>query len=203
VKVYLIGSLRNPKVPEIAQKLREHDLEVFDDWFAAGPEADDKWREYEKSRGHSYLEALDGLAADHVFNFDKSHLDSSDAVVLVLPAGKSGHLELGYAIGTGKPGYILIDDPERWDVMYRFATKVFDKVDELIQEFTKPPVHWFDVNNPDNWGTFMPLTGVGGTISVGSGASSSVTYKWCSHNLLYGPAADDGTGHCQMCGEQI
>jgi nucleoside 2-deoxyribosyltransferase len=130
--IYLIGSLRNPQVPVIANQLREAGHEVFDDWYAAGPEADDKWRDYERGRGHSYIEALGGLAADHVFQFDKTHLDRSDAGILVLPAGRSGHLELGYLIGTGKPGYILLDDPERWDVMYKFATGVFYSVDELV-----------------------------------------------------------------------
>ncbi len=132
--IYLIGSLRNPKVPEIAMALREKGLEVFDDWYAAGPEADDKWRDYEKGRGHSYIEGLAGYAARNVFRFDKEHLDRSKAGVLVLPAGRSGHLELGYLIGTGRPGYILHDDPDRWDVMYQFATKVVTTVDQLVGE---------------------------------------------------------------------
>lgn len=131
MKIYLIGSLRNLKVPTIAYKLREAGYEVFDDWFAAGPEADDYWQAYEKGRGHSYKEALAGLAAEHVFNFDKKHLDSSDVAVLVMPAGKSGFLELGYMIGSGKPGFILLDgEPERYDVMFKFA-RVVDSVREL------------------------------------------------------------------------
>lgn len=131
--IYLIGSLRNPKVPEIANTLRSKGLEVFDDWYAAGPEADDYWRDYEKSRGHSYLEGLKGYAARNVFQFDRNHLDRSESVVLVLPAGKSGHLELGYALGRGKLGYILLDDPERWDVMYQFATGIFTNLDDLVE----------------------------------------------------------------------
>jgi len=54
--------------------------------------------------------------------------------VLVLPAGKSGHLELGYMIGQGKPGYILLDgEPERFDVMYNFATGVFTNLSDLLK----------------------------------------------------------------------
>ena len=135
--IYLIGSLRNPEVPSIAQTLRGRGFEVFDDWYAAGPEADDKWRDYEKGRGHSYLEALAGLAAEHVFFFDLEHLDRSKEVVLVLPAGKSGHLELGYALGRGKPGYILLDNPERWDVMYRFAKLVTTDLEEIISDIKR------------------------------------------------------------------
>lgn len=135
-KIYLIGSLRSPKVPEIANKLRDEGYEVFDDWYAAGPEADDYWQKYEEGRGHNYKEALMGYAAVDVYNFDKTHLDQCDLAVLVLPAGKSGHLELGYVIGTGKPGYILFDDDVencRWDVMYQFAGSVFFDLKSLIK----------------------------------------------------------------------
>lgn len=132
VLLYLIGSLRNPEIPRIANKIRESGLEVFDDWYAAGPEADDYWREYEIGRGRSYKEALQGAAAKNVFQFDKTNLKRAQAVVLVLPAGKSGHLELGWSLGIGKKGYILLDSPDRWDVMYQFADVVTDNLEEII-----------------------------------------------------------------------
>lgn len=134
MNIYLIGSLRNPEVPNIANRIRALGHQVFDDWFAAGPEADDKWREYEISRGRDYLEALNGAAAKNVFAFDKRHLDAADAAVLLLPAGKSGHLELGYVIGSGRRGYVLLDTSDRWDVMYQFASGVFNNVDDLVKE---------------------------------------------------------------------
>jgi hypothetical protein len=137
MRVYLIGSLRNKEIPNIGNKLRESGFEVFDDWFAAGPEADDKWRDYERSRGRSYLEALHGLAATNVFEFDKRHLSQADSVILVLPAGKSGHLELGWSLGRGVRGYILLDTPDRWDVMYRFADLVTDNLDEIVKDINE------------------------------------------------------------------
>ena len=126
MKVYIIGSLRSDNVPAVAKYLRlntKHD--IFDDWYAAGPEADDMWQKYEQARDHNFSEALKGHAAQHVYQYDKKHLDEADAGVLVLPAGKSGHLEAGYLIGQGKPVYILLQrEPERFDVMYNFATMV-------------------------------------------------------------------------------
>jgi nucleoside 2-deoxyribosyltransferase len=120
--IYLMGSLRNEKVPYMANKLRELGFEVFDDWFSPGPEADDFWRKYEKARGSTYKEALNNWAGKHVFEFDHYHLDRSDIGVLYMPAGKSCHLEIGYLIGKGKPAFILFDkEPERWDVMYQFV----------------------------------------------------------------------------------
>ena len=132
MKLYLIGSLRNPEIPKISQEIREAGIEVFDDWYAAGPEADDYWKKYEEERGRSYVEALEGYAAEHVFEFDKYHLDRCDGCILALPAGKSGHLEAGYMVGRGKPTYILLDTPDRWDVMYQFATKVVVRIEDLI-----------------------------------------------------------------------
>lgn len=131
--IYLIGSLRNPKVTALAQLLRSHGHEVFDDWMAAGPEADDKWREYEIERGRTYVEALRGNAARHVFEYDRQWLNRCDTGVLLCPAGKSGHLELGYLLGQGKRGFILLDSPDRWDVMYQFATKVCSSPKELLE----------------------------------------------------------------------
>ena len=140
MRVYLIGSLRNPAIPTIAARLRDVGVEVFDDWFAAGPDADDIWRDYEKARGRTYTQALeDGWHASHVWEFDKGHLDSADAGVLVLPCGRSGHLELGYLIGQKKPGYILLDNPDRWDIMYLFARRVFTSLDDLVGEFVEVP----------------------------------------------------------------
>lgn len=133
--IYLIGSLRNEVIPKYAEVLREEcGLDVFDDWFAAGPEADDYWKKYEVQKGNDLVSALEGYAAQHVFHFDKSHLQRCDAALLVLPAGKSGHLELGFVAGLGKPTFILLDgDPERFDVMYGFATKVFRNEEEMIE----------------------------------------------------------------------
>ena len=132
-KLYLIGSLRNPLIPDLGNQIRELGYDVFDDWHAAGPEADDEWRRYEKERGRSYMDALGGYAARHVFDFDRHHLDEAQVGVLVLPAGKSGHLELGYLIGKGVPSLILLDkDYDRWDVMYRFASGVYDDPADLL-----------------------------------------------------------------------
>lgn len=144
MKIYLIGSLRNEYIPKLAAHLRsETGVEVFDDWFAAGPEADDHWRDYEKDRAHGLQEALKGYAAQHVFQFDKSHLDSADAVVLAWPAGKSAHLEFGYCIGKGKPGWILLDgEPERFDVMLNFAQVNGGGVHTNKEDLTKAINEW-------------------------------------------------------------
>jgi hypothetical protein len=136
--IYLIGSLRNPKVTELGRRLRADGYEVFDQWYASGPEADDKWKEYEVSCGHTFEEALAQDFARTVFEFDLSHIKASDTVVLVCPAGKSGHLEFGWAVRDGKKGYILLDPQvDRWDMMYQFAHRVLRTPEELITQLRR------------------------------------------------------------------
>jgi hypothetical protein len=135
--LYLIGSLRNPRIAELGNVLRANhpDVEVFNDWLAAGPEADDHWKAYEQNRNRSYQEALHGEAAKNVFAFDKRHLDRSTHALLVLPAGKSGHMEIMYAAyGVGAKTAILLD-PEnvRWDVMYQFIPTILNNDEEINQ----------------------------------------------------------------------
>lgn len=136
--IYLIGSLRHPRVREVAALLRAHQLDVFDDWHSAGPQADDIWQTYEQERGHTYREALRGRHARNVLEFDQRHLNQCEAAVLVMPAGKSGHVELGYVLGQRKPGYILLEsEPERWDVMYGLANNIYYNPDDLVKELTR------------------------------------------------------------------
>ena len=133
-KVYLIGSLRNPEIPVLASTLRQHGFEVFDDWFAAGPKADDHWKEYEQARGRTYKEAMQGYAARHVFEFDKKHIDEADIGVMLLPAGKSGHAELGYMKGKGKKCIVYLEsDNDRWDIMYNFFDHLVYTDEELLE----------------------------------------------------------------------
>ena len=132
-KLYIGGSLRNPAVLTIAQAVKESGIEVFADWACAGPHADDAWRDYEKAMGYTYIEALCRPAARNVFDFDKRHLDASDAFLLVLPSGRSAHMELGYMVGKGKRTCVLIDDPDRWDVMYQFADLVTDSPERALE----------------------------------------------------------------------
>ena len=132
--IYLIGSLRNDNIPTLGVELRKLGFDVFDDWFSPGPMADDYWKQYSQARGHTYKEALQSWAAKHILEFDDFHLNRSDIGVLVHPAGKSCHLELGKLIGQGKPSFIYWPNGEppkdRWDVMVGLATPVFS-LDEL------------------------------------------------------------------------
>jgi hypothetical protein len=131
--IYIIGSLRNPQIPIVGNAVRAAGFEAFDDWHGTGPEADDHWFAYEKLRGRSYAEALAGRAAQNTFALDRDNILRSEGVIMVLPAGKSGHMEFGFARRGGVPGVILLDkEPERYDVMYNFASLVTTDIEAAI-----------------------------------------------------------------------
>ena len=131
--IYVIGALKNPRIPEIGNTLRQDGYDVMDEWFTPGEHADTNWQKYEGQRGRSYIEALRGRAATNIFLFDRSYLDHCDVALLVLPAGKSGMLELGYARGRGKKTIIFLDgqDPDRYDIMPNFAHFLCKTEEEL------------------------------------------------------------------------
>ena len=131
---YVIGSLRNPNIVPFANALQAEGYEAFCDWKSPGPDADDFLRDYAKARGLNYKQTLQTYAARQIYEFDKKHLDRCDAAVVLMPAGKSAHLEAGYTIGKGKPCFIVFDaEPERIDVMYGFLTETFFSQQEFFE----------------------------------------------------------------------
>lgn len=135
MNIYVIGSLANPRIPVIGNRLRKAGHDVFDGWHGAGPEADQCWQRYEQSIGNNFIGALQSRAAQHIFRLDKKYLHWCDAAVMVMSAGKSAHMELGYALGMEKLGYILLNkEPEKYDLMYAFATAVFSDEDNGVEK---------------------------------------------------------------------
>jgi hypothetical protein len=70
--------------------------------------------------------ALDGFAAD----FDA--MQHADTFVMVLPCGKSAHLELGWAVGAGKRTAILLEDPIEPELMYRMVDHLATSLPDLL-----------------------------------------------------------------------
>lgn len=74
----------------------------------------------------SHPVAVDGFTAD----FDA--MRRADTFVLVLPCGKSAHLELGWAVGNGKRTAILLEDPVEPELMYRMVDLITTSTVELL-----------------------------------------------------------------------
>lgn len=65
-----------------------------------------------------------------VFNEDMNAEKDSENFLLVLPAGKSGHIEAGVAYGLGKKCY-AIGEYDATDSLYNIFEKIFNNEEEL------------------------------------------------------------------------
>lgn len=143
MKIYVIGSLRKPEVEEFADTLRGWGDTVFDQWRAAGPKADDEWRDYFKRRKVGYKGALESPFVEHIVEFDKRWLTWANVVITHGAPGVSSAYELMWAGMMGKlPIIYLPQDPERWDAMallvphVRVATSLEELAEVLDEEAT-------------------------------------------------------------------
>lgn len=68
-----------------------------------------------------YLRMLDHPRAREGFAADFAAMQKADTFVMVLPCGKSAHLELGWATGAGKRTAILLENPVEPELMYLCA----------------------------------------------------------------------------------
>ena len=79
-----------------------------------------------------------GLKSDIVLNIFKQDLDNEKScknLLLVLPAGKSGHIESGIAYGMGKKCY-AIGEFDATDSLYNIFETIFENEHQL-EEFLK------------------------------------------------------------------
>lgn len=66
-----------------------------------------------------------------IFKYDMEGLKKSKNLLLVLPAGKSAHIEAGVAYGLGKKCY-AIGEYDVTDSLYLIFDKIFANEDELL-----------------------------------------------------------------------
>ena len=170
MKIYVASSWRNTIQPRVVHALRNFGHEVYDfknpteclpaKDAVSGPE----WKKEILDQGFHWTEilpsewtpdqfrsALDAPSAKRGFEQDMDALETCGACVLVLPCGKSAHLELGYLVGKGKltivyfpeaPAGALADAPMLHDgnlsvsryqaeLMYRMCDYICTTMDEV------------------------------------------------------------------------
>lgn len=150
-RIYVASSWRNPGQPAIVEALRAAGHEVYDfrnpapgnkgfAWRDCGGEAATEGPGTGARTIPSYLEAIRSPRAAEGFAFDKQALDWSDTCVLVLPCGRSAHLELGYAAGKGKETHVLLhEDKFEPELMYLLNDGIHSDMLALLSALEKPP----------------------------------------------------------------
>lgn len=137
-RIYLASSWRNLEQPALVGLLQMHGHQVYD--FRNPPHSTGfKWSDIgldaKECTAEQYRHALlTHPRAAQGFNADFSAMRWADTCVLLLPCGRSAHLELGWMAGAGKRTLILTRDGEEPELMALLADKICVSVEELLQE---------------------------------------------------------------------
>lgn len=136
MNIYVASSWRNAYQQEVVQVLRDAGYEVYDfrnpphgrggfawsdidpNWLAWSPE---QWRE-----------ALNHPLAIEGFRADYQGMQWADACVLVLPSGRSSHLEAGWFAGKGKIVMVYAPEPVEPDLMVKLCLGISTDTEQLL-----------------------------------------------------------------------
>lgn len=137
-RVYVASSWRNAHQPAVVDELRAGGHAVYDfrnpsngvpgfTWSAIDP----GWMGWSASEYRRLL-TTDPIAARGFLN-DLRGMQWADTCVLVLPCGRSAHLEAGWFAGAGKRCIILTRDGEEPELMALLANEICISIEEVLE----------------------------------------------------------------------
>ncbi len=137
-RVYVASSWRNAIQPAIVDRLRAVGHQVYDFRHPAPGDEGFHWSEIDPDwldwTPRCFAEMLrTSPIARYGFGHDQAALDWCDTCVLVLPCGRSAHLEAGYAAGQGKRVIVYLH-PDKFEpeLMYLLCSGFVHDVDGLL-----------------------------------------------------------------------
>lgn len=149
-RIYVASSWRNPRQPGVVKVLREAGHLTYDfrdppsgGWPTSEPdshgfawsEIDPQWQAWNPA---GFRAALDHPAAVDGFRNDRLAMAHANTCVLVLPSGRSAHLEAGYFAGAVGKQLLILLAPDEPELMYKMATRLCVDLDELINALAEP-----------------------------------------------------------------
>lgn len=143
MRIYVASSWRNEWQPTVVDLLRQHGHLVYD--FRNPPhgqggfawsEIDPAWQEW-TAEGYRQNLLTHPVAANGYLS-DLRAMIWADVCVLVMPCGRSAHLELGWGAGAGKRTIILLADGEP-ELMYLLADHIVTSTDEMLECLSASP----------------------------------------------------------------
>jgi hypothetical protein len=146
-KIYLASSWRNSLQPAVLQALRSAGHSVYDfrnpsDRWDREKTGDDsggfRWSDIDPSweawSPWAFAQALDTETADLGFANDWKAMEHSEVGVLLLPCGRSAHIEAGYFVGhAAKTLHILVPELPEPELMYKMADGIHLSVESLLE----------------------------------------------------------------------
>ena len=133
--MYVASSWRNLIQPDVVKMLVEagHDVYDFRNPFQNGTGF--RWADiasdWEDWSSEELIDGLEHPLASKGFKSDMDALDWAEAVVMVMPCGRSSHLELGYAVGQRKKTVVLLSQSEP-ELMYKMADYLVTDTEQML-----------------------------------------------------------------------
>ncbi len=133
-----MGKARNEYQQTVVEALRKEGYEVYD--FRNPPAGGHgfKWSEIDPEfQNWTPQQCKNSLAhplAIKQLNNDLEAMKSCDVCVLVLPCGRSAHMEAGWFAGRGKKVIALLPDPQEPELMYGIFDGIACNLDEVLKE---------------------------------------------------------------------
>lgn len=144
MKIYVATSWKNPHQPHVVEWLRECGHTVYDFRNPPPPSRPFQWIEidpqWEHWRVEKYIEALKHPIAEQAFNADYRQLQQCDICVLVMPAGRSAHMEAGFMGGQYKPLIIVYESLNtkiQPELLHLMANEICDlaTIDKVVEKY--------------------------------------------------------------------
>lgn len=158
MKIYLASSWRNEFQPAVLAALRGAGHEVYDfrnpapgDNGFAWSDIEPDWQAWSAS---AFRDSLNHPLAVDGFGKDWGAMQWADACVLLLPSGRSAHIEAGYFVGAKKLLLILMLGKNEPELMYKMADARCLSVAEVIDRLTA-----YQGLTPREWWVFSTCIG--------------------------------------------
>ena len=140
-RIYVASSWRNAEQPAIVARLRSAGHGVYD--FRNPPngvkgfawsDIDPDWQSWSAADYRRLLTTHPLAARGYVS--DLRGMEWADTCLLVLPSGRSAHLEGGWFAGRGKRLIILTRDGEEPELMALMANEICVSLDEVLKHLS-------------------------------------------------------------------
>jgi hypothetical protein len=136
-RIYVASSWRNAQQPLVVAQLRSVGHDAYD--FRNPPggipngfrwsEVDPNWEAWSAA---DYRDKLRHPLAQRGFNSDFDGMKWADTCLLVLPCGRSAHLECGWMAGAGKRTIVLTRDGEEPELMALLCAHIAVSMEEVF-----------------------------------------------------------------------
>lgn len=134
MKIYVASSWKNDAYPAICELLENRGHETLN-WRANGFNwgmMDTGWESWTASDYRQMI--YNHSHARNAFKFDFGLMKQADLCVLLLPSGRSAHIEAGWFAGAGIPVIVHLDKFDGPDLMWKLGYAITTTRMEMLRE---------------------------------------------------------------------